>query len=41
MGQSFSDEIIDKAWNAMLLDLPLQRIELIAQLKKYYNDLSF
>lgn len=37
MGQSFSDEIIDKAWNAMLLDLPLQRIELIAQLKKHYQ----
>jgi FMN phosphatase YigB (HAD superfamily) len=37
LGTSFSDEIIDKAWNAMLLDLPLQRIELIAQLKKYYK----
>lgn len=37
MGQSFSDEIIDKAWNAMLLDLPPQRIELIKQLKKHYK----
>lgn len=31
----FSD--IDKAWNAMLLDLPVQRIDLLKKLKKKYR----
>jgi len=31
----FSD--IDKAWNAMLLDLPIQRIDLLKKLKKKYR----
>ncbi len=33
----FADEIIDTAWNAMLLDLPMHRIELIKELKKHYK----
>jgi FMN phosphatase YigB (HAD superfamily) len=37
MGQSYSDDTIDKAWNAMLLDLPIERIKLIEQLKKHYK----
>ena len=30
-------EQIKEAWNAMLLDLPKERIELLRQLKKYYR----
>jgi len=37
MGQPYSDDAIDKAWNAMLLDLPIERIKLIEQLKKHYK----
>lgn len=32
-----SDAAIDKAWNAMLLDLPQQRLELLARLKLQYR----
>ena len=31
------DVEIDKAWNAMLLDIPLERIQLIQSLKEKYN----
>jgi glucose-1-phosphatase len=32
-----SDECIDDAWNAMLLDLPLDRVELLQHLKTKYR----
>ncbi len=32
-----SDETIDKAWNAMLLDLPKERLELLKSLGKKYR----
>ena len=32
-----SDEEIDKAWNSLLLDLPIKRIELLNSLKGKYN----
>ena len=31
------DQLIDEAWNAMLLDLPKYRLELIGQLKKKFK----
>jgi putative hydrolase of the HAD superfamily len=31
------EQVIDDAWNAMLLDLPLSRIEIIESLKKKYK----
>lgn len=34
---SLSDEAIDTAWNAMLLDIPKDRMELIASLHNKYN----
>ncbi len=34
---ALSDEQIDRAWNAMLLDLPLARLELLTILKKKYR----
>lgn len=36
-----SDEIFDKAWNAMLLDLPKERIELLTSLSKRYRIFLF
>ncbi|NBC83250.1 MAG: HAD-IA family hydrolase [Bacteroidetes bacterium] len=35
--QKLSDESIDQAWNAMLLDIPPERLELLKQLKATYN----
>ncbi len=35
--QTITDEQIDEAWNAMLLDLPEDRIELLNKLKNNYN----
>ena len=32
-GFNIKDDLIDKAWNAMLLDLPLNRLEMIGQLR--------
>lgn len=32
-----SDALLDDAWNAMLLDLPLNRLELISGLQKQYS----
>jgi len=32
-----SDEQIGKAWNAMLLDFPLRRLQLLQQLRLYYD----
>jgi FMN phosphatase YigB (HAD superfamily) len=32
-----SNELIDKAWNAMLLDLPVKRLRLLEQLKPDYR----
>ena len=32
-----SDESIDRAWNAMLLDLPLERIEVLKRVKKTHR----
>ena len=37
IGEHLSDEVIDDAWNAMLLDLPLERIELLLALKEKYR----
>ncbi len=34
VNRSISDEEIDKAWNAMLLDLPKERMELLERLRK-------
>jgi putative hydrolase of the HAD superfamily len=36
-GKDFSDLQIDTAWNAMLLDIPEQRIRLLEQLKPRYR----
>ena len=33
----FSDEELNQAWNAILLDIPPARIELLKQLRKHYN----
>lgn len=35
--QNTTDEAIDNAWNAMLLDLPPQRLELLQSLRSKYN----
>ena len=37
LGVSCSDEELDKAWNAMLLDIPLERVEKLKELKTQYN----
>lgn len=34
---SVTDEQINGAWNAMLLDLPVQRLQLLDELKKQFN----
>lgn len=34
---NLSDEAIDKAWNALLLDIPLERVELIRKLRNKYK----
>lgn len=36
-GLNLSDNEIDKAWNAMLLDMPLERIQLLELTKKHYR----
>lgn len=36
-GLNLSDELIDQAWNAMLLDLPSHRIPLLEEAKKHYR----
>lgn len=36
-GLSLSDEEIDTAWNAMLLDLPIERLQLLSDLRKTKN----
>ena len=36
-GLKLTDEAIDKAWNKMLLDIPIERIELLIKLKSKYN----
>ncbi|NNK80112.1 MAG: HAD family phosphatase [Flavobacteriales bacterium] len=36
-GVSLSDEAIDKAWNALLLDLPIERLGFIQRVKKRYK----
>lgn len=35
--ESWADEVIDTAWNTVLLDLPVERIERIKQLKANYR----
>lgn len=35
--ESWADEVIDTAWNTVLLDLPVERIERIRQLKANYR----
>jgi putative hydrolase of the HAD superfamily len=32
-----SDEVLDAAWNAMLLDIPIQRVQLLERLKGIYR----
>ena len=34
---SFSDQEIDEAWNALLFDIPAERIQVIEQVKKQYK----
>lgn len=34
---SWADEVIDTAWNTVLLDLPVERVERIKELKKKYR----
>ena len=34
---SWADEVIDTAWNTVLLDLPVERIERIKELKQHYR----
>jgi len=35
--ENVSDEQIDEAWNAMLIDIPVHRVEFIKQLKQKYK----
>ncbi|CAL1521196.1 HAD family phosphatase [Chitinophaga sp. MM2321] len=35
--ESVTDEALTTAWNAMLLDFPLQRLQLLQQLRQHYN----
>lgn len=37
IGGNYSDAQIDKAWNALLLDIPPQRLQLLNQVKSKYN----
>jgi len=37
LGISVSDSELDDAWNAMLLDIPIQRIQLLERLKNEFN----
>jgi putative hydrolase of the HAD superfamily len=37
LGIDVSDEVLDKAWNAMLLDIPQQRLQTLLKLKTSYN----
>ncbi len=37
INQPMTDGVFDEAWNAMLLDLPKERLELIDELKEHYN----
>jgi glucose-1-phosphatase len=37
LGKEISPETIDAAWNAMLLDLPTERLELLKKLKSRYR----
>ncbi|HEY6162700.1 MAG TPA: HAD family phosphatase [Bacteroidia bacterium] len=37
IGLNVSDEAIDSAWNAMLLDLPLGRVEVLQRVKKTHR----
>ena len=39
--ESLSDEVINDAWNKMLLDLPSERIDLLKKLKSKYRLLLF
>ncbi len=36
-GNEFNDQVIDNAWNAMLLDIPSTRIEIIKRLSENYK----
>jgi len=36
-----TDEVFDRAWNAMLLDLPLERLDFIKKLRKTYKVFLF
>ncbi|MDP4206319.1 MAG: HAD family phosphatase, partial [Bacteroidota bacterium] len=36
-GRNISDELVDKAWTAMLLDVPVHRVEFLRQLSKEYR----
>ena len=36
-GLELSDAVIDKCWNAMLMDIPLHRMKYLDELKKSYN----
>ena len=41
IGKDLDDEVLDHAWNAMLLDLPKERLDLLIELKKKYRILLF
>ncbi|MBL4664329.1 MAG: HAD family phosphatase [Flavobacteriaceae bacterium] len=37
LGEAISHASVDQAWNAMLLDLPKERIDFLMELKKHYK----
>lgn len=41
LGSGITDQEIDNAWNAMLLDLPKERLDFLTELKKKYRILLF
>ena len=41
LGEEVTDEMMDKAWNAMLLDFPIERIKLLRNLKEKYQIILF
>ena len=41
LGQEVTDEMVDNAWNEMLLDFPKERIDLLITLKQKYQIVLF
>jgi putative hydrolase of the HAD superfamily len=38
-GMNFTDQEIDEAWNALLFDIPAERIKVVEQVKQHYKTL--